>query len=61
MSTQLAPSSVDHARRIEELGRIILAYSEVTDKLQASHEQLQANVTKLQAELSEKSSAVRRP
>lgn len=60
MSTQLAPSSIDHARRIEELGRIILAYSEVTEKLQASHEQLQSNVKKLQAELSEKNRQLER-
>jgi two-component system sensor histidine kinase HydH len=60
VSTQLAPSSVDHARRIEELGRIILAYSEVTEKLQQSHEQLQANVAKLQAELSEKNRQLER-
>lgn len=60
MSTQVVPSSVDHARRIEELGRIILAYSEVTEKLQASHEQLQENVKKLQAELSEKNRQLER-
>jgi signal transduction histidine kinase len=60
MSTQVLPSSVDHARRIEELGRIILAYSEVTEKLQASHEQLQENVKKLQAELSEKNRQLER-
>ncbi len=54
MSTQVATASVDHSRRVEELGRIILAYSEVTEKLQESHEQLNDTVRKLQSELSEK-------
>ncbi len=54
MSTQIAPASIDHARRIEELGKIILAYSEVTERLQMAHEQLNHTVRKLQIELSEK-------
>jgi signal transduction histidine kinase len=60
MSSSVAPASIDHARRVEELGRIILAYSEVTEKLQQSHEQLQATVGKLQAELSEKNRQLER-
>lgn len=60
MTTQAAPSSVDHARRVEELGRIILAYSEVTEKLQQSHDQLRSTVGKLQAELSEKNRQLER-
>src|SRR5438270_517857 len=40
IETETAPTTSDHARRIEELGRIILAYSEVTEKLQQSHTHL---------------------
>ncbi len=54
------PSAGAHARRIEELGRIIMAYSEVTDKLQASHEQLQQTVTALREELGEKNRLLER-
>jgi signal transduction histidine kinase len=54
-----APTS-DHARRIEELGRIILAYSEVTDKLQQSHSQLTQTVQLLRQELSEKNRQLER-
>ncbi|MEM6561654.1 MAG: histidine kinase dimerization/phospho-acceptor domain-containing protein, partial [Planctomycetota bacterium] len=41
--------------RVEELGRIILAYSEITERLQASQDQLRQRVERLQAELGEKS------
>lgn len=64
--TTTAPSSlprtapVDNSTRIEELGRIILAYSEVTEKLQQSHNQLTETVRALQQELSEKSRALER-
>ncbi len=54
-----APAS-DHARRIEEFGRIIFAYSEVTDKLQKSHTQLTATVQSLRQELSEKNRQLER-
>ena len=47
-------------QRIEELGRIILAYSEVTEKLQQSHEQLEQTVLALQAELGEKNRQLER-
>jgi signal transduction histidine kinase len=40
--------------RVEELGRIIMAYSEVTEKLQESHEKLEQTVRTLREELSEK-------
>ena len=33
-------------RRVEELGRIIMAYSEVTEKLQQSHDQLKLTGTR---------------
>jgi signal transduction histidine kinase len=48
------------AQRVEELGRIILAYSEVTEKLQQSHEQLQRTVETLKEELGEKNRLLER-
>jgi len=48
------------AQRIEELGRIILAYSEVTEKLQQSHERLEQTVASLREELSEKNRMLER-
>jgi len=62
-STMPAPGpgpQSDHAKRIEELGRIILAYSEITDKLQKSHNRLTATVQTLQQELSEKNQQLER-
>jgi len=47
-------------RRIEELGRIIMAYSAVTERLQQSHDQLKAQVAKLRGELSEKNRQLER-
>src|ERR1041384_523258 len=47
-------------QRIEELGRIILAYSEVTEKLQQSHERLNQTVLSLRTELSEKNRLLER-
>ncbi|MGB7156746.1 MAG: ATP-binding protein [Tepidisphaeraceae bacterium] len=57
-----APSNspVATAQRIEELGRIIMAYSEVTDRLQQSHDQLQQTVESLRGELSEKNRLLER-
>jgi signal transduction histidine kinase len=52
--TTIAAPTTDHARKVEELGRIILAYSQVTERLQKSHDQLMATVQTLQKELSEK-------
>jgi signal transduction histidine kinase len=48
------------AQRIEELGRIILAYSEVTERLQQSHDQLKGQVQNLRDELSEKNRLLER-
>jgi len=48
------------AQRIEELGRIIMAYSEVTDRLQQSHEKLQETVIALREELGEKNRLLER-
>ena len=60
MSTVQTTSPFDQLQRIEELGRIILAYSEVTEKLQQSHEHLTQTVALLQAELSEKNRLLER-
>src|SRR5881628_3682955 len=60
MSATTVPTQVDNARRIEELGRIIMAYSEVTEKLQQSHDQLNQMVVTLQSELSEKNRLLER-
>jgi signal transduction histidine kinase len=57
-SSQADPRS--QAVRIEELGRIIQAYSRVTEKLQESHTQLQETVQSLRNELSEKNQQLQR-
>ena len=56
----IAQSPVSPAQRIDELGRIILAYSEITEKLQQSHAQLTQTVEMLREELSEKSRLLER-
>jgi two-component system sensor histidine kinase HydH len=48
------------AQRIEELGRIIMAYSEVTERLQRSHDQLKDQVEHLRVELGEKNRLLER-
>ena len=60
MTVAAHPSPVDHARRVEELGRIIMAYSEVTEKLQQSHDQLTDTVRALRTELGEKNRLLER-
>jgi signal transduction histidine kinase len=60
MSAAPANSPVATAQRIEELGRIIMAYSEVTDRLQQSHDQLQQTVESLRTELGEKNRLLER-
>jgi signal transduction histidine kinase len=55
-----APVNSDHAKRIDDLGEIILAYSDVTEKLQQSHDQLTQTVHALQLELSEKNRQLER-
>lgn len=55
--TQLPSASTE---RLEELGRIILAYSEVTERLEQSHDQLKSQVEKLRDELSEKNRLLER-
>jgi signal transduction histidine kinase len=60
MSVLTPTSPADNARRIEELGRIIIAYSEVTEKLQQSHDQLNETVRSLRRELGEKNRLLER-
>lgn len=60
MSVSTPTSQIENARRIEELGRIIMAYSEVTEKLQQSHDQLTDTVRALQGELGEKNRLLER-
>ncbi|HEX3356131.1 MAG TPA: ATP-binding protein [Tepidisphaeraceae bacterium] len=60
MSAAVSQNPVSAAQRIEELGRIILAYSEVTEKLQLSHAQLTQTVQMLREELSEKNRLLER-
>lgn len=60
MTVALQPSPADNARRIEELGRIIIAYSEVTERLQQSHDQLTETVHALRVELGEKNRLLER-
>jgi signal transduction histidine kinase len=55
-----SPPTSDHARRVEELGRIIMAYSEVTERLQQSHDQLTRQVEHLRRELGEKNRQLER-
>jgi signal transduction histidine kinase len=51
---------IAQAARVEELGRIIRAYNDVTEKLQQSHAQLQQTVQSLRNELSEKNRQLER-
>src|SRR6476659_5516463 len=60
MSSAAPTSPPDHARRIDELGRIIMAYSEVTERLQQSHDQLKQTVQSLRTELGEKNRLLER-
>ncbi len=60
MSTLATTSPAEQVQRIEELGRIILAYSEVMERLQQSQEQLTEMVSGLQAELGEKNKLLER-
>src|SRR5581483_6383796 len=56
----VATANPEHARRIEDLSQIILAYSDVTERLQQSHDQLTSTVQALQLELSEKNRLLER-
>src|SRR5437660_11288693 len=59
IETVTTPPS-EQLKRIEELGRIIMAYSEVTERLQQSHEQLNETVLSLREELGEKNRELER-
>ena len=56
----IAPVNPDYAKRIDDLGEIIMAYSSVTEKLQQSHDQLTQTVQRLQLELGEKNRQLER-
>lgn len=60
MTTVAEKPQVSAVQRIEELGRIIMAYSDLTEKLQQSHEKLERTVASLRQELSEKSRLLER-
>jgi signal transduction histidine kinase len=55
-----SPSAASTAARIEELGRMVRIYSDLTDKLQQSHAQLHQTVQSLRNELSEKNRQLER-
>ena len=63
-STTLPPDTAavapDTVRRLEELGQIIAAYNDVTEKLQSSHDQLTRTVQSLRQELGEKNRLLER-
>jgi signal transduction histidine kinase len=60
MSNSRAGAQASNAARIEELGRIIQIYSNLTEKLQESHAQLQQTVQSLRNELSDKNRQLER-
>src|SRR5271170_1405337 len=55
-----AVTSTVHARKVEELGEMVRAYSELTEKLQDSHAQLQRTVQSLRNDLAEKNRQLER-
>lgn len=60
MSVMETQSPVEGSQRLEELGRIIMAYSEVTERLEHSHDVLRSQVQRLRDELSEKNRLLER-
>ncbi len=50
----------DYARRVDELGRIVEQYNQITEKLQKSHDQLTQTVLSLRKELGEKNKQLER-
>jgi signal transduction histidine kinase len=55
-----AASIDDYRRRVEEFGRVIMAYSETQERLQQSHDVLVRRVAQLQDELGEKNRQLQR-
>ncbi len=55
-----AASVEDYRRRVDEMGRIILAYSDAADRMQAAQDELTRKVEQLQQELSEKNKQLER-
>jgi len=60
MTAPLHQDQSTQSQRVEELGRIILAYSEVTEKMEQSQKVLMQKVQSLQLELSEKNRLLER-
>src|ERR1700689_3875389 len=60
ISASRANTQGSNAARIEELGRIIQVYSDLTNKLQQSPSQLQSTVQSLRNELSDKNRQLER-
>ena len=58
--TRAPADAAEQLHRIEELGRIIAAYNQITDRLQQSHDQLTRTVQSLQQELGEKNRLLER-
>lgn len=50
----------DYRRRVDEMGRIILAYSEAADRMQQAQDELTRRVEQLQIELGEKNKQLER-
>lgn len=57
-AAQLEPG--EQARRIDELGRLLITYGQITERLQKSHVQLTATVQRLRGELGEKNRELER-
>ncbi len=55
-----AASIEDYRRRVDEMGRIILAYSDAADRMQQAQDELTRKVEQLQLELSEKNKQLER-
>lgn len=58
--TRNAASIEEYRRRVDEMGRIILAYSDATDRMQQQQDELTRKVAELQQELSEKNKQLER-
>lgn len=59
-SARSKPAVEEYRRRLDEMGRVILAYSEATDRMQRQQEELTRKVEELQHELSEKNKQLER-
>src|SRR5688572_24638363 len=60
MNATMTQPPAASTQRLDELGRIIMAYSEVTERLEQSHDLLKSQVQRLRDELSEKNRLLER-